>query len=284
VATNYIEAEGYATESVDFTSPSGYKELCIVVNEQEECGFGQASTSFAVNYVADEYVKKQATEFNITGEKECVSGSFNWMNLLNPNLQEGLDNLVDPQIYNKGVIRICSNEDPGLGSEGSSDSPDSRWKDVGYCGNQDIRCWIDMSSLEGIFEFEYTQDQTIEELKNDTVAKLDASEKYMDFSQFKIFADEIEKEENPFKKIRLLTEALDKVYMGNQKGWIYLIRGKTYGKLATEVYIPPQQAISPRLFWLSLSAGFLFQIHFQGQTAEHHHQRASHAVFCPSPV
>jgi len=94
VKSSYIQKGGYASETIDFTAPSGYKELCIVVNGQEECGFKQVSTSFAVNYVNDLYLAEQATE-NVTTEKECKSGTTSFYSLLNLNAESIANNLLN---------------------------------------------------------------------------------------------------------------------------------------------------------------------------------------------
>jgi len=68
VASGYIARGEYKTETKDFTAPAGYKELCMNINGQEECGFKQVSTSFAVDYIEDieetidgkKFIKKRA--------------------------------------------------------------------------------------------------------------------------------------------------------------------------------------------------------------------------------
>src|SRR3989344_2117714 len=55
VASGFIPRGEVATETKDFTAPAGYKRLCINVNGQEECRFKEVSTSFAVDYVKDQY-------------------------------------------------------------------------------------------------------------------------------------------------------------------------------------------------------------------------------------
>jgi len=118
VATGYIGAGEYATASEDFVAPSGYKEMCIVVNGQEECGFKQVTTSFAVDYVTEMYVASQANNLNITSEAECIGGSPNLFSLLNTQVLEGVEEAtVNPAIYNRGVIRVCATDDPGSGTD-----------------------------------------------------------------------------------------------------------------------------------------------------------------------
>lgn len=142
VRTGFVASGNSADESIDFTAPSGYKELCVVIDAEEWCGFGQVSTDFGINYLADKYAEEQAKATGITTEKECISGSPSVLSLANLNLQAGLEETFNPEIALKGIVRVCASGNPGV----SIDS--SRWKDVGYCGEVNTRCWLDMSSVE----------------------------------------------------------------------------------------------------------------------------------------
>ena len=68
VASGYITKGDFVTETRDFSDQTGFKELCINVNGQEECGFKQSSTSFGVDYLKDLYAKEQAGEVDIDSE------------------------------------------------------------------------------------------------------------------------------------------------------------------------------------------------------------------------
>src|SRR3989344_5011116 len=59
VANGFIARGQYATESKDFTAPKGYQQLCVRINDKEECGFKQVSSSFAVDYVSDSIVSDE---------------------------------------------------------------------------------------------------------------------------------------------------------------------------------------------------------------------------------
>ena len=149
VASGYIATGEYASETKDFTAPSGYKQLCINVNGQEECGFQEVSTSFAINYVEDKYKEEQALQTDIKSEQECVSGSASAYSLLTPNLQSAGEELINPEIYNHGIIRICATNNPGKGTDGNVGTNASRWVEVGYCDKtNNIRCWQDEDSVK----------------------------------------------------------------------------------------------------------------------------------------
>ena len=141
VDTGFVGRGEYVDEARDFVAPSGFKELCVRVNAQEQCGFKQVSTDFALNYLRDKYIQEQATDTKITSEKECISGTPSLYPLINPNLQSGVQEAAVPQIYSRGIIRVCATHNPGVPADST------RWQDVGYCGDQKIRCWIDKNSI-----------------------------------------------------------------------------------------------------------------------------------------
>ncbi|MFA5020346.1 MAG: hypothetical protein WC533_04585 [Candidatus Pacearchaeota archaeon] len=141
VASGYINKGEYVDIAKDFTAPSGFKELCIRVNGQDDCGFKQVSTSFALNYLRDKYVQSEATE-QITKEDDCISGTPNAAAvLLTPNIQAGVEESINTNIYERGIIRVCSTENPGSTTE------PSRWEKVGYCTDSKVGCWLDTESI-----------------------------------------------------------------------------------------------------------------------------------------
>ncbi|MEK6889166.1 MAG: hypothetical protein AABW80_03605 [Nanoarchaeota archaeon] len=142
VESGFLSKGQTLSKTRDFTAPEGYKEMCIDINGETECGFKQVSTSFAVNYVRDEFVKNEMLENKIKTEKECVSGGVNVAALLNPNLQQAADEALNPDLYRRGIIRICSTENPA-----SSTNPE-RFVEVGVCGNERVKCWLDKNSVD----------------------------------------------------------------------------------------------------------------------------------------
>lgn len=169
VATGYINKGEYADESKDFTAPKGYQELCVRINDEEQCGFKQVSSDFVLNYANDKYLEEQASS-SVKTESECVSGASSPYTMINPNLQEGVQETAFPQLYNRGITRICSSKDPGSTSE------PGRWKDVGYCGDVKIRCWIDTSQVKELIKTTGIENSTLTE-----IAKMD-SENFFNMS------------------------------------------------------------------------------------------------------
>ncbi len=142
VASGFVKKGEYKDEKRDFTAPEGYQELCVNVNGDEKCGFKQVSTSFAANYVRDAIVADQIKESTITSEAECISGGTSATALLNPNLQQGAQEAVSPQLYRRGVIRICATENPGTGTD------PGRFVPVGRCDGEKVQCWLDKRSVD----------------------------------------------------------------------------------------------------------------------------------------
>lgn len=236
VASGYINRGDYASETRDFTAPQGYKELCVRINNQEECGFGQVSTSFAVDYLRDEYIESEASRTTITSQKECVSGGRNLGAVLTPNYRAGIEDALSPEIYNAGVVRICSSENPGSGTD------PSRYTDVGYCDDPKIRCWIDKRSVEQAI----TQGNV--GALNDTLAVLDERTRELLQAQEEIYSDteaaqkllalkERVKEGNlqsPEDALNVLNESrvlFKKLFWNRHKAELLIVQGDAYSYL-----------------------------------------------------
>jgi len=231
VDSGYIPVGEYVSQTKDFTAPSGYKQLCINVNGQEECDFQQATTSFALNYIKDQYVKEQASAKDITSEAECVSGSPSLYSALNPNLQEGADNLINPSISDYGIIRICATDSPGKGTDAKDGLEGSRWLDVGYCGETKMRCWLDTDSLDEAVQFATTKEDILSSQTDQALALLNSSG-YLTDEVFQEKIKEIQEESDSLKKISLINAIFDKVFFNNQKAYLYFLRGNAFGDLA----------------------------------------------------
>lgn len=142
VDRGYIPKGDEVDKSLDFTAPSGYKELCVSINGREECGFKQVSTSAALDYLQKKYTEDQAKQQDIKTEKECVSGSRSIYALATPNIRTGVDESINPAANLRGIVRVCATENPGVSVD------ETRWKNVGYCGDESIRCWLDTDSVK----------------------------------------------------------------------------------------------------------------------------------------
>lgn len=142
VAQGFLPLGETATESKDFTAPEGYGELCVLIDNEESCGFNQVSTSFAINYLSDKLVSEELTNSNIKTEQECYSGDLNLGSLAGSSLGAGIEGVVIPDAQSYGISRICSTDNPG-----GLANP-SRYVDVGYCSDSNVRCWLDKESVE----------------------------------------------------------------------------------------------------------------------------------------
>ncbi|MBS3085311.1 N-acetylmuramoyl-L-alanine amidase [Candidatus Pacearchaeota archaeon] len=177
VANGYIPKGDTGSETVDFIASTGYKELCVSVNAKTECGFKQVTTSFALDYLAESYQKEQATKKDVKTEAECVSGSPSLYSMINPNIQAGAEEFINPELYNSGIIRICATANPGtrVGNE-------QRWTDVGYCDNQKLRCWLDQNSVKNSMEI--LEGKTLGDLNKYNLNRLMNEGKYLNNEQY----------------------------------------------------------------------------------------------------
>jgi len=162
VRTGYIAVGETRDESIDFTAPEGYKELCVVIDAQEYCGFGSVTTDVGLKLVQESYVSDQAAQSDIQTEKECISGTPS-LAPTSLNLQDVAEDSINPDIISHGIVRICSNEIQAS----------SRWKDVGYCGDVNLRCYLDMESVEGNLK-------TLSAFGNYTINELEANKNLVD--------------------------------------------------------------------------------------------------------
>jgi plastocyanin len=239
VATGYIEKGGYESQTPDFTAVSGYKKLCITVNGKTDCGFGKSSSSFAIDYVSDQYVKDQANRTDITSESECVSGSSSAWSLATTSLQGAISEVANPELYNRGIIRVCAAENPGSGKDTSDTN--LRWISVGYCGKKELKCWLDTQSVKNAVNFESTANETITSLTDSFIKQMIAEGKYLTEDQFKEKIKEIGLKEDSAQKIALINTILKTVSMNAQKGLLYLLRGDEYGTMARDKYKAEQE-------------------------------------------
>ncbi|MDO8528310.1 MAG: hypothetical protein Q7S06_00260 [Nanoarchaeota archaeon] len=207
VASGYINVGEYASETKDFLASSGYKEMCINVNGQEECGFKEVSTSFAVDFIEESYVASQAIDSNIKTEGACISDA------------------------NKGIIRICATANPEKGTDSYINTSKQRWVDVGYCSDEKMRCWLDTQSIKDVIDITTIEGNALEQITNSYLANLTGKD-YLNEEGFASKLTEIERETDNEKKITLIDKIIDTIYYTNQKGYAFLLRGNAFAELA----------------------------------------------------
>ena len=250
VDRGYIRTGSQVDEAADFTSVSGYQELCINVNGQEECGFGQVSTSFALDYLSDKYVSEQANQTNIKTSEECIAGEPSFYSLANPNLQEGVEDVINPGLYKKGVIRVCSTNNPGK-QVNDIETEYDRWKKVGYCDDPSIGCWIDTSSIKNVLsDNKGLLNETLENINSEYLKDIieetgmwDSNKANSIFESAEKLKEGIKKSENPIKELDNNIEILNSLENASiyspfnyQKANALYLRGLIYGEVAKKVY------------------------------------------------
>lgn len=243
VDSGYIARGGYKSETKDFTAPSGYKEMCIRVDEQEECGFKQVSTSYAVNYVEDKYMEEQASQTDIKTETECISGSASLYSLLSPNIQEGVEEVINPAIYERGIIRICATDNPGKGTDPYVGTGDSRWVEVGYCDNEKIKCWLDKESAKNVIKDFEIENETLQKLTENQLKILEEEGNYEKKEKIDEIINDLKRtlfgNLYPYSEIcenviSSVNEIIDRTFWNNQKAELHILRGRAYAGLARE--------------------------------------------------
>jgi len=180
VDSGFIAKGEYLDKTPDFTAPSGYKQLCVNINAQEYCGFKQVSSSFAINYAKDLYMKDAAAD-RVDNEADCISGKSSAYSLLQPNLQAGADEVVNPAIYNRGIIRVCSNIDPAYSTDATQQVSKRRWQDMGWCDEANkVKCWVDTESVKDVIHDKKLENDTLSQINKNMKESLLKSEEIMD--------------------------------------------------------------------------------------------------------
>ncbi len=254
VARGFIPVGERKSETLDFTAQSGYKEMCIVVNNQEECGFKEVTTDFAFDYLSDKYVQQQVNQTEIRTTSECISGTSNAYNLLDLNIQSGAEEFIDPAIYNRGITRICSTDNPGKTSDAYIGTEKQRWVEVGYCDNPTIKCWIDKHSIREAIEITNISNQAVQDIEQNIFDTLNKNLGLFSDEEFDKFVEEINKpvgenEKLSFlelnkRKIAKINENFAKAFYSNQKGYLTLLRGNLYKEIAGVLwkrYLEPEK-------------------------------------------
>ncbi|MBT4417218.1 hypothetical protein HOC80_03890 [archaeon] len=145
-----IEKAGMADETMDCVTQSGFDELCITINGQEQCGFGMVSTSFALDYMKDSLVAGEVLK-NISSAEQCYPDAATMSPALNDvsNANVGGASLLPYEFgaLSTGVQRVCSVDNPGKGQGISGD-----WGMIGTCDYDDVGrflgyCWLNSGSF-----------------------------------------------------------------------------------------------------------------------------------------
>ncbi|MFC1710918.1 lytic transglycosylase domain-containing protein, partial [Nanoarchaeota archaeon] len=240
IATGYIEKGSSVAETPDFPAPSGYKELCVNVNGQTMCGFKQVSTSFAVNYIEDKYLSEQASQTDIESAEECVLGSKNGYALLNPNLQSGVEEAINPDIASRGIQRVCATSRPDEGVVIVDEKTNrAKWEPVGYCDSpkNEVRCWLNTESVADVIEIQSLEGGALEDIEGRAYSELE-KEGYL--TNIDDILDELDKlEKDPEARIRKITDIYNKVLYSHHKANLLFLRAQAYGILAF-LAIPPE--------------------------------------------
>ena len=238
VASGFIAKGQYKSETKDFTAPEGYKELCVRINDKESCGFKEVSTDAAINYITDTLAANEINQSGITSQSQCVSGTANLGSLLNPNIQAGVDQTLNPAIYNNGIIRVCATQNPGRSTD------PTRYSDVGFCDDQTMRCWLDKRSVTDAIGSENIGlvNATLQNIANNQIASLQAAgDLYADDVSAGVIRD-LENEKNTLTTnydentaillVQKIETAIVKLYKNHEKAWAYLIRAEVKGEIA----------------------------------------------------
>ncbi|MEK6819679.1 MAG: hypothetical protein AABY03_00585, partial [Nanoarchaeota archaeon] len=228
IADGFIPPGEIASETRDFTAPSGYQELCINVNGQEECGFNRVSTDFGLDYLKDKYSQDQAGQTDIKSESECVSGTPSVYSLINPNLQDAAQDLIDPNLYAQQIVRVCSTDNPGRGTDAFADGEKSRWVQVGTCdASGKLKCYLDQDSVKKVITSTEIENATLKATGDNFVDQLKKEGQYIEIKEA---TDKINsfKGDNLAKINYITTDLIAKMFLNSDRARLIMLRADSY--------------------------------------------------------
>ena len=228
-ASGFIPRGGYVSETKDFTAPEGYKELCVRVNGDERCGFGQVTTEEGLNMLKDKLLEGELTKKDINSETACVSGTASLAGALTPNPQAVAETLLRSDVSQRGIVRICASDNPGSLTE------PERFVDVGHCGNTKIRCWLDKNSVGNALSDRNlgTQNATLAELEKieaENLAKqgfvLDAAGEQKKINDLQTIIDgtDVKIKERVIDTMVQIEQLAEKLAINHQKAKLMLLK------------------------------------------------------------
>ncbi|MFA5174003.1 MAG: hypothetical protein WC438_02370 [Candidatus Pacearchaeota archaeon] len=221
-SSNYVIDRGYINkgsqvdQARDVEAISGYQKLCIEVNGKEECGFGQVSTDFAINYITDTYIAGQATQ-NISNTIECVSTT-------------------------NGLIRVCATNNPSANTPSAinASSEYDRWKQVGTCDDKNVKCWIDTESVkDALAGNPGLTNSSLSEINANSIAKIISETGLWDanVSESKLQEADKLKDTNEDSAIELYKQVVDKAFNSLQKAKALIKLARIYGERTVKGYL-----------------------------------------------
>ncbi len=166
-------------ENEDFVARAGYNQLCVSILTRRygrivECGFGEVSTNFAIDYLTEQYALSEINK-KVDTEEECVTDRTRITSLSAPStisdvnlLQAGVGSF-STGLTQTGIVRKCAGVDPNIGFKDGI----QRWVGVGTCGNdkqgRDLGiCWLYKPAAERALEQEYSKQLVDEGLEKVT--------------------------------------------------------------------------------------------------------------------
>jgi len=255
-AQGYLPRGGSITMSPDFTAVSGYKQLCVSINGKEECGFKQVSTSYFLDTLTDGYAAEQAEAGDIKTEEECVAGTPSLKTMFQPNLQSGFEEVLNPELYNHGIIRVCASENPGKQVNPSGEyvtgvSISDRWKPIGYCGDPTIECWLDQDSVKDVIKDKGLEQEVLDQTNLNAIGEIDfltqsESQTYNTWAENDIdnlVIPAYYSEEEIITRVSSILDKLDRVInagaTNRDRARAMLLMARLYNKVASLILPPP---------------------------------------------
>ncbi len=216
LAQGYIASGQSVDQTPDFTAPTGYNQLCINVNGQEDCNFNEVSTNFAANYLAQAYTANQASQNDITTTAGCSSTN--------------------------GIVRVCATNSPGQGTDPNYGTTNAIWQPVGYCDTPNMKCWLNEQSVTSTITDQNLAQGALQTATANVQSYL--SSNYIHPADFSGIVSAIQSLSDPLTIVNNITATLAKIYYPNETGYLTLLRGDTYAILAEDALLAARSGTS----------------------------------------
>jgi hypothetical protein len=143
-STDKLERGESKTHNTRTVGAAGYNEVCFVVNNKRNCGFGKVSSSFAVDQLNNLMTAEDA-KTNVTSAEECAPEAPSYSLALGALPGVGRTTPTQVGALSTGIVRVCNPQNP-------TGDP-HRWVSVGVCGKDPQtgldrgKCWMDKTSV-----------------------------------------------------------------------------------------------------------------------------------------
>ena len=107
---------------------------------------------------------------------------------------------------------------------------------MGYCGNNNLKCWLDSQSVKNAIDFRNLEENVLNVTNANAQSILRSEGGYLTEEDFKSEIEKIRNTNLNVNKINLINEIIDKVFFNSEKASLLYLRGNAYAGIAIKLY------------------------------------------------